>query len=188
MAIGALAPRTGAQLIPRGGSSPRGRGRRGRGGCAPRGRAGCTQHPGRAPAAAGRRPAPRPATHRDERGRRGGRPAGRSGTYPKEFSRAAQPQVLLGDAEAVVGFGAGRSAGRVPLRRSAARTEGCRWRRRRPGRCGRAADAVAARQKRSACSIICIGLDLIGQVSDLGVGLRASDRFDQQATATGWLC
>jgi transposase len=34
----------------------------------------------------------------------------------------------------------------------------------------------------------CIGLDLIGQVSDLGVVLRASDRFDQQATATGWLC
>jgi len=37
-------------------------------------------------------------------------------------------------------------------------------------------------------SLICIGLDLIGQVSDLGVVLRASDRFDQQATATGWLC
>jgi hypothetical protein len=36
--------------------------------------------------------------------------------------------------------------------------------------------------------IICIGLDLVGQVSDLGVGLRASDRCDQQATATGWLC
>ena len=34
----------------------------------------------------------------------------------------------------------------------------------------------------------CIGLDLIGQVSDLGVVLRASDRSDQQATATGWLC
>jgi ParB-like chromosome segregation protein Spo0J len=36
--------------------------------------------------------------------------------------------------------------------------------------------------------IICIGSDLIGQVSDLGVGLRVSDRCDQQATATGWLC
>ena len=35
---------------------------------------------------------------------------------------------------------------------------------------------------------MCIGSDLIGQVSDLGVSLRASDRFDQQATATGWLC
>jgi uncharacterized protein (UPF0335 family) len=34
----------------------------------------------------------------------------------------------------------------------------------------------------------CIGSDLIGQVSDLGVDLRASDRCDQQATATGWLC
>ena len=36
--------------------------------------------------------------------------------------------------------------------------------------------------------IICIGLDLIGQVSDLGVRLRASDRSDQQVTAAGWLC
>ena len=35
---------------------------------------------------------------------------------------------------------------------------------------------------------ICIGLDLIGQLSDLGVRLRASDRSAQQATATGWLC
>ena len=34
----------------------------------------------------------------------------------------------------------------------------------------------------------CIGLDLIGQLSDLGVRLRASDRSAQQATATGWLC
>ena len=34
----------------------------------------------------------------------------------------------------------------------------------------------------------CIGLDLIGQLSDLGVCLRASDRSAQQATATGWLC
>ena len=34
----------------------------------------------------------------------------------------------------------------------------------------------------------CIGLDLIGQSSDLGVRLRASDRSAQQATATGWLC
>src|SRR5512146_1605434 len=36
--------------------------------------------------------------------------------------------------------------------------------------------------------IACIGLDLIGQLSDLGVRLRASDRSAQQATATGWLC
>ena len=36
--------------------------------------------------------------------------------------------------------------------------------------------------------MICIGLDLIGQVSDLGVRLRVSDRSAQQATATGWLC
>ena len=35
---------------------------------------------------------------------------------------------------------------------------------------------------------ICIGLDMIGQSSDLGVRLRASDRSAQQATATGWLC
>jgi RNA-directed DNA polymerase len=42
--------------------------------------------------------------------------------------------------------------------------------------------------ERYADDIICIGLDLIGQVSDLGVVLRASDRSDQQATATGWLC
>jgi hypothetical protein len=34
----------------------------------------------------------------------------------------------------------------------------------------------------------CIGLDLIGRVSDLGVRLRASDRSDQQATARGWFC
>ena len=34
----------------------------------------------------------------------------------------------------------------------------------------------------------CIGLDMIGQLSDLGVRLRASDRSDQQATAMGWLC
>ena len=34
----------------------------------------------------------------------------------------------------------------------------------------------------------CIGLDLIGQSSDLGVRLRPSDRSAQQATATGWLC
>jgi hypothetical protein len=37
-------------------------------------------------------------------------------------------------------------------------------------------------------AIRCIGLDLIGQLSDLGVCLRASDRSAQQATATGWLC
>ena len=42
------------------------------------------------------------------------------------------------------------------------------------------------RQRREGVS--CIGLDLVGQVSDLGVGLRASDRWDQQATAAGWLC
>ncbi len=36
--------------------------------------------------------------------------------------------------------------------------------------------------------IMCIGLDMIGQSSDLGVRLRASDRSAQQATATGWLC
>ena len=36
--------------------------------------------------------------------------------------------------------------------------------------------------------VSCIGLDLIGQSSDLGVRLRASDRSAQQATATGWLC
>lgn len=35
---------------------------------------------------------------------------------------------------------------------------------------------------------ICIGLDLIGQVSDLGVVLRASDRSDQQAAGMAWLC
>ena len=35
---------------------------------------------------------------------------------------------------------------------------------------------------------ICKGMELIGQVSDLGVGLRTSDGCDQQATATGWLC
>ena len=40
----------------------------------------------------------------------------------------------------------------------------------------------------SVAIIICIGLDLIGQSSDLGVRLRASDRSAQQATATGWLC
>ena len=33
-----------------------------------------------------------------------------------------------------------------------------------------------------------IGLDLIGQSSDLGVRLRASDRSAQQAAATGWFC
>jgi NAD(P)H dehydrogenase (quinone) len=37
-------------------------------------------------------------------------------------------------------------------------------------------------------TVICIGLDMIGQSSDLGVRLRASDRSAQQATATGWLC
>jgi hypothetical protein len=36
--------------------------------------------------------------------------------------------------------------------------------------------------------IMCIGLDLIGQSSDLGVCLRASDGSAQQATATGWVC
>src|SRR5512144_1228543 len=36
--------------------------------------------------------------------------------------------------------------------------------------------------------LTCIGLDLIGQLSDLGVRLRASHRSAQQATATGWLC
>jgi len=36
--------------------------------------------------------------------------------------------------------------------------------------------------------LMCIGLDLVGQVSDLGVRLRVSDRSDQQATATGWFC
>ena len=36
--------------------------------------------------------------------------------------------------------------------------------------------------------INCTCLDLIGQSSDLGVRLRASDRSAQQATATGWLC
>ena len=36
--------------------------------------------------------------------------------------------------------------------------------------------------------VICIGLDLIGQVSDLGVVLRASDRSDQQAAGMAWLC
>ena len=41
--------------------------------------------------------------------------------------------------------------------------------------------------ERYADDIICIG-DLIGQSSDLGVRLRASDRSAQQATATGWLC
>jgi hypothetical protein len=34
----------------------------------------------------------------------------------------------------------------------------------------------------------CIGLDMIGQVSDLGVRLRASDRSDQQAAGMAWLC
>ena len=34
----------------------------------------------------------------------------------------------------------------------------------------------------------CIGSDLVGQASDLGVRLRVSDRSDQQATATGWFC
>ena len=34
----------------------------------------------------------------------------------------------------------------------------------------------------------CICLDLIGQSSDLGVRLRASDRSAQQAAATGWFC
>jgi hypothetical protein len=34
----------------------------------------------------------------------------------------------------------------------------------------------------------CIGLDLIGQLSDLGARLRVSDRSAQQAIATGWLC
>ena len=37
-------------------------------------------------------------------------------------------------------------------------------------------------------TIKCIGLDMIGQSSDLGVRLRASDRSAQQAAATGWLC
>ena len=36
--------------------------------------------------------------------------------------------------------------------------------------------------------ITCKGLDLIGQLSDLGVCLRASDRSAQQATATRWFC
>ena len=36
--------------------------------------------------------------------------------------------------------------------------------------------------------LTCIGLDMIGQLSDWGVRFRASDRSDQQATATGWLC
>ena len=37
-------------------------------------------------------------------------------------------------------------------------------------------------------ALICIGSDLVGQVSDLGVRLQVSDRSDQQATATGWFC
>ena len=37
-------------------------------------------------------------------------------------------------------------------------------------------------------AFICIGLDMIGQSSDLGVRLRASDRSAQQAAATGWFC
>ena len=36
--------------------------------------------------------------------------------------------------------------------------------------------------------MICIGLDMIGQLSDLGARLRVSDRSAQQAIATGWLC
>lgn len=36
--------------------------------------------------------------------------------------------------------------------------------------------------------LLCIGSDLVGQVSDLDVRLRASDRSDQQVTAMGWLC
>ena len=35
---------------------------------------------------------------------------------------------------------------------------------------------------------LCIGLDMIGQVSDLGVRLRASDGSDQQAAGMAWLC
>jgi cell division protease FtsH len=53
----------------------------------------------------------------------------------------------------------------------------------------RVCDLFEQARKSAPCIIfICIGLDLIGQVSDLGVVLRASDRSDQQATATGWLC
>jgi hypothetical protein len=40
----------------------------------------------------------------------------------------------------------------------------------------------------NAAHVKCIGLDLIGQSSDLGVCLRASDGSAQQATATGWVC
>ena len=48
---------------------------------------------------------------------------------------------------------------------------------------------VAGREASPSAGVIdCIGLDLIGQSSDLGVRLRASDRSAQQATATGWLC
>ena len=36
-------------------------------------------------------------------------------------------------------------------------------------------------------TLICIGLDLIRQLSDLGARLRVSDRCAQQAIA-GWLC
>ena len=49
-------------------------------------------------------------------------------------------------------------------------------------------EPVSPLRRRMIEDMKCIGLDLIGQVSDLGVVLRASDRFDQQATATGWLC
>jgi transposase-like protein len=40
----------------------------------------------------------------------------------------------------------------------------------------------------SVAAIICIGLDRIGQLSDLGVRLRTSDRSDQQAAGMAWLC
>ena len=53
------------------------------------------------------------------------------------------------------------------------RTSGRGWRRRAGG---------------SHRSVSCIGLDMIGQVSDLGVRLRASDRSDQQAAGMAWLC
>ena len=43
---------------------------------------------------------------------------------------------------------------------------------------------VGGRQK----VFICIGLYMIGQLSDLGVRLRASDRSAQQAAGMAWLC
>ena len=74
----------------------------------------------------------------------------------------------------------GQVTGRVQARERAASTLSvftCAW-----------AIAFTCRGLAMTTRFTCIGSDLIGQSSDLGVRLRASDRSAQQATATGWLC